>query len=53
MDWLGSGEKPMQRPEAELARTEKNKLFKKGNAEEGTVAEARNCADLFFILTYS
>ena len=42
MDWLGSGEKPMQRPEAELARTEKNKLFKKGNAEEGTVAEARN-----------
>jgi hypothetical protein len=42
----------MQRPEAELARTEKNKLYKKGNAEEGTVAEASNSADLFFILTY-
>jgi hypothetical protein len=33
------GEKPMQRPEAALDRREKNKLFKKGDAEEGTVAE--------------
>jgi hypothetical protein len=28
----------MQRPEAALDRREKNKLFKKGGAEEGTVA---------------
>ena len=29
----------MQRPESGLDRREKNKLFKKGDAEEGTVAE--------------
>ena len=33
------GEKPMEGPKSKLDRTEKNKLFKKGGAEEGTVAE--------------
>ena len=34
------GEKPMEAPKSKLERTEKNKLFKKGDAEEGTVAES-------------
>lgn len=33
------GEKPMAAPQSNLKREEKNKLFKKGEAEEGTVAE--------------
>ena len=33
------GEKPMERPEVALERAEKNKLFKKGNAEAGTIAD--------------
>jgi hypothetical protein len=30
----------MEAPKSKLERTEKNKLFKKGDAEEGTVAES-------------
>uniref|UniRef100_A0A7S0E0P5 Multiple myeloma tumor-associated protein 2-like N-terminal domain-containing protein n=1 Tax=Hanusia phi TaxID=3032 RepID=A0A7S0E0P5_9CRYP len=33
------GEKPIQRPEVALEKEEKNKLFKKGNAEAGTIAD--------------
>jgi len=36
---VGRGEKPMQRVEGGLDRREKDKLFKKGNAEQGTVQE--------------
>ena len=37
---IASGERPMQGPESDLDRREKNKLFNKGDAEEGTVAES-------------
>mmetsp|Transcript_50199 Transcript_50199/g.122503 ORF Transcript_50199/g.122503 Transcript_50199/m.122503 type:complete len:213 (+) Transcript_50199:120-758(+) len=33
------GEKPMEAPKSKLVKEERNKLFKKGEAEEGTVAE--------------
>jgi hypothetical protein len=36
----GRGDKPMHNPQTALKREEKNKLFKKGEAEQGTVAES-------------
>ena len=41
MTLINSGEKPMEAaPRADLNRIQKNKLLKKGDAEEGTVAAA-------------